>query len=236
MPKFSRSINSPISAWEAKELKKGRGQAKLSEEARDEIRRKVNAKLGGYMEVAPPAIECLAPSGLPPRGVDEPPDMLTPLVLQRICEYMSKNLSAVEAAAQSQGLPPELAREYHKRGCNDLRRGAFGTRMAYYAMMVNQAEAQVKAALLQGVRENPLGWLNSAWLLERQWPDGYSLQRVNAQAKNNESEALAAVAKLLEKGRGGEGAPLPVIDVEDVLEKRQVVVDAEEADDENLDD
>jgi len=206
-----------------------RGNAKtgaLNAWEADKIRKGVDAKMKGYIAVKPPSLDGLRFDLLPERGPDDDYDMLTPLILQSICETMVKHVCAVEAAAQTCGIPPELAREYHKKGCDDLRSGRW-TRMAHYAMMVNGAEGRVKLALLAGVRENPLGWLNSAWLLERQWPQGYSTQN-RGEAKDDANAALAALMKSLSAGRE-EGAPLPTFNPEEIIDVKKSVYD-EDAD------
>ena len=195
----------------SKDTKGGRCNRQLSGKEIAAIRDGVEFELKGYVNVTcdNPLMETDYEK-LPPRGPDDDWDMLSPAILKAICDGMINNVCAVETAAQAVGIPPDLARDYADRGCEDLRNG-LTTRMAFFAVFVNRIEGKVKQALIQGVKCNPLGWLNAAWLLERQWAPSFSMNQQHYQ-KAKTASIGDDLNKQLQVAREVKQQPLPTLE------------------------
>jgi len=183
-----------------------------------QIRDGVNGEMAGYQKVEP--VDALLRESdfntLPPRGADDPYDLLTPSSVKGICEFIANDVCSLEVAAQSVGIPGDLARAWHRQGNQDLARG-LTTRLAHFAVFVNRCEGAVQRSYIKGVRENPLGWMGLSWLLERMWPDQFTpnkSQFKEAQAASFVSE----IHEMLEVARESKQTELPIYRDEDVID------------------
>lgn len=194
--------NRPLPAWEVDRLRNG-----------------IDEELKGYAQVEvidPFAIDASKASLLPPRGPDDEPDLLTPGIVRDIATTIVNSQCALETAAQAAGLPADLARDYAQQGNEDLRH-CRSTRKAFFAVIVNKAEAAAKLALIKGVKDNPLGWLGLSWLLERQWPWHFTQNK--AQWEQGRKASIAeAVVKQLEVARTDKALALPIYEESDIID------------------
>lgn len=193
---------------------------KLSKAEVTAIRTGVDVEMAGYVAPKPISIEGINYSSMPARGDNDPPDCLTAPLVERLCNLIATDHLNLEVASQCIGIPSDVMEGYMKRGEDDIRAGHL-TRMSWFAVLVNRVEGQAKRALLQCVSANPLGWMNSSWRAERQWPMSFSLQRVSQKADKSSSLA-EELAKVLSKAAESGGAPLPRFNVEDVAEDGSV--------------
>lgn len=184
----------PLSAGEIRKLRAG-----------------VNEELAGYVLPAPVEVDDLDYDGLPEKTAQDK-DLLTPRNVRAICEDMAKNHVSVFIAGRAIGLPEKVIAAYLERGNDDLANGELGTRMAWFAVFVNRAEGRVQRSLVGSVIANPLGWLNTAHLLDHLWPESFAVQRLSqkVQAPNALNEQLRKQLDDAREGKGG--ASLPLLD------------------------
>ena len=182
-----------------------------------QIRDGVNQELAGYQRVE--AVTLLGEndySSLPPRSKDDPIDLLTPGTVKQMCEFMINDVCSLEVAAQSTGIPGDLARAWQRQGNQDLARG-MTTRLAHFAVFVNRCEGAVQRSYIKGVRDNPLGWMGLSWLLERMWPDQFTPNK--SQFKEAQSASFVnELTEMLEVAREEKPTPLPLYREEDIID------------------
>lgn len=188
---------------------------KLSRGEIEDLRNGTSSELAGY--VPPPAVELdeVDYSKMPAKGPDDL-DLLSPMIVQRICEHMAANHTSLAVAARVHGLPTRVVEKYLDKGNEELCKGVL-TRMGWFAVLVNRAEGKVQTSYVIGMKLNPLGWMNLSWLSEHMWPNDFAIQRIAA--KHEKTSVLAEqLARLLNDARDGQGggAPLPFIDVQEI--------------------
>lgn len=195
---------------------------KLSPGEMRRIRDGVDMEMAGYVAPVPIDIDGISYTSMPARSDTDPPDCLTARLVENLCKLMATDHLNLEVASQCIGIPYDVMEGYVKRGEEDIRAGHL-TRMSWFTVLVSRVEGQAKRAMLAAVSANPLGWMNSSWRLERQWPYSFSLQRVTQ--KQDKATTLADdLAKVLTKAvENGGGAPLPRFDVESIQSDGKVV-------------
>jgi len=131
---------------------------------------------------------------LPPLADDEF-DLLSDEVVRVICRAIVEDMVNGEFAAMSAGVPPTTMKEYLEVGCADLASG-LDTRKAVTAKFVNQAVSAVVCELTRAVRERPNGWQNYSFVLERMFPEHFSLKRVTKKDSQQSSQLEALQRQL----------------------------------------
>lgn len=197
-------------------MKGNAGKIMTSQEVR-RLRDGVDKELAGYTAPQPVVLDDVDYDALPPKG-DGDRDVLTPRLIKAICEEIANGHVSAIVAGRIIGLPEKVVASYLAKGNDDLEQG-LGTRMAWFAVLVNRAEGKVQSSLIAAVRDNPLGWMNQSFLLEHLWPENFAIQRL-AQKHVVASSLETELRKQLDDardGRGIGGAPLPrIIDVLDL--------------------
>lgn len=189
------------------------------------MRSGVNEELAGYVKPEPVTLEDVDYTNLPARGPEDN-DLLTASIVRSICEDMAASHVSLAIAGRAVGLPEKLVLSYLDRGNEDLSNG-FRTRLSWFAVLINRAEGRVQRSLVGSVIANPLGWLNTAHLLDHLWPESFAVQRMGIKAEKT-SQLNEELRKQLDAARDGHvGAPLPYIDVES-LDEREVIEVVEE--------
>lgn len=179
------------------------------------LRAGVNEELAGYVLPAPVELDEVDYDAIPAPD-PESPDLLNPRLVKAICEDMAKHHVSVGIAGRAIGLPEKVIHNYLERGNEDLANGNL-TRLAWFAVLVNRAEGRVQRSLVGSVIANPLGWLNTAHLLDHLWPESFAVQRLTQKVQVNSSlnEQLRKQLDDAREGKGAGGAALPLL-VQDV--------------------
>lgn len=181
------------------------------------LREGVDKELADY--IAPPVVvlDDVDYDALPEKAEGDR-DCLTPRLIRAVCETIAKAHCSAPVAGKLIGLPEKVVASYLAKGNEDLEQG-LGTRMAWFAVLVNRAEGKVMRSLITAVRDNPLGWMNQSFLLEHLWPENFAIQRL-AQKHVVQSSVEGEIRKMLDDardGKGAGGAPLPrIVDVLDI--------------------
>lgn len=189
------------------------------------LRTGVDQELAGYVKPEPVVLEDVDYNSIPAKGpLDK--DILTGPIVKAICEDMATTHCSLPVAGRSAGIPEKLMMSYLSKGNEDLENGRL-TRLAWFAILVNKAEGQVQKKLIMAVRDNPLGWLNSAHLLDHLWPESFAVQRMGQKVQST-SQFEDELKKQLGVAREDSdvGASLPILDLEAF--NRAVVIDVEQ--------
>ena len=189
------------------------------------LRTGVNQELAGYVPPEAVVLEDVDYSTIPAKTPDDK-DILTGSLVETICKDMARSHCSLPVAGRAAGIPEKLITTYLAKGNEDLENGRL-TRLAWFAVLVNRAEGLVQKSLIAAVRDNPLGWLNSAHLLDHLWPEAFAVQRMNQKVQAS-SQFEDELKKQLGVARedSSVGAGLPIIDIEAF--NKAVVIDVEE--------